>query len=714
MEDKGNELGAVLERRRLLVEGSPASWSASETSSAPSSSRWAGHSSGNGVAGRAASLTQNARLGSSPRTSPPRSQSGSFISRRRNLGNDHLYETESSKRLESEVNRLTVRNEQLNSELVRLKKVNDDGGLYVENHSEVLLGLNHSDVLLSQTDQLIALTDQARAWQQSIDLANGEQSAKSYQGLRSQSAPDIEFSPQLGQEVQVPTEALRKEIEELRKERAQMCKKNETLQQKCDTLSSELHRQQSAVRETQRVMDELEHERNEKMRLASDLQLAREEADRKSAEASILRDELDSFAASGSGKSDRLPVSSESKLRAVLTSRTATTGEMKEAIGAVDALVGEAKRELAQRQLRERRAAFEQLHLALDRSDEQLLVAALEVSRRAEVDAEDIEKAEAKLRELRELTDEQRSFKERRARESKNKKEAFLLVKKDDASTLATFLEALESDVRWQDWRDYAGRSMWRCAQELRAARVQKYLAPLMGMHVPEERLSSGSGHRAPEVAEGDSPVQTECLCARQNSSGSIGAKSPKLKALSPIHLDAVGDAISLELPSDDVCGSDVGLTPVGVAGIAQSACELRFFSEAEEADVRAKAFRAVAQDSASTLAELLEDMPLEAWSKWENKAGKDLVTLSQERGSSSAYTVLAKALGMLREQKRETFEESETVWVYLQGDVQPRRANVMENTSEDVEEVVVEYWDGDAPPERVPRDSICKMLSVN
>ena len=39
-------------------------------------------------------------------------------------------------------------------------------------------------------------------------------------------------------------------------------------------------------------------------------------------------------------------------------------------------------------------------------------------------------------------------------------------------------------------------------------------------------------------------------------------------------------------------------------------------------------------------------------------KADKNLLDLSQERKSSRAYALLAKALGMVTEQKRATFEE--------------------------------------------------------
>merc|ERR1712110_1140451 len=104
-------------------------------------------------------------------------------------------------------------------------------------------------------------------------------------------------------------------------------------------------------------------------------------------------------------------------------------------------------------------------------------------------------------------------------------------------------------------------------------------------------------------------------------------------------------------------------------------------------------------KDDPVELLSVLEKVPLEIWSNWTNKAGKDMLTLSQERGSSFAYSAVAKALGLVQEMKRDTFEEREAVWIFKQGDVQPLRATVMEDTPEEAEQILVEYWDGDAPP---------------
>lgn len=126
----------------------------------------------------------------------------------------------------------------------------------------------------------------------------------------------------------------------------------------------------------------------------------------------------------------------------------------------------------------------------------------------------------------------------------------------------------------------------------------------------------------------------------------------------------------------------------------------------------KSKALRAAAQDDTVTLTEIIESFPVEVWSKWENKAGKDLLTLSQERGSVIVYSQLAKALGIVKELKRESFMEREAVWIYRRGDVQPKRATVLADTPENAEMVSIEYWDGDEPATVVDKCSVRKMFS--
>ncbi|CAK9048989.1 unnamed protein product, partial [Durusdinium trenchii] len=134
--------------------------------------------------------------------------------------------------------------------------------------------------------------------------------------------------------------------------------------------------------------------------------------------------------------------------------------------------------------------------------------------------------------------------------------------------------------------------------------------------------------------------------------------------------------------------------------------------SDEEAEKLKAQALRAVVQDDCPSLAKVLKEVRRSVWSRWQNRAGKDLLTLSQERGSSMVYSMLAKSLGMVKEVKRESYEERQTVWVFANGDIQPRRATVLEDTPEESDDVLLEFWDGDDPPERVERCLVHAMGS--
>jgi len=132
--------------------------------------------------------------------------------------------------------------------------------------------------------------------------------------------------------------------------------------------------------------------------------------------------------------------------------------------------------------------------------------------------------------------------------------------------------------------------------------------------------------------------------------------------------------------------------------------------SDAAELAWRQASFRAVVQNDITKLQEVLSEVPQEVWQAWENKAGKDLITLAQERGSSSAYAVLARAMGLLQERKHSKLEAGDSLWVMVPGEVQPRRATAVKGASEDDEDVLVEFWDGDAPASRVPHVLVSKL----
>jgi len=109
------------------------------------------------------------------------------------------------------------------------------------------------------------------------------------------------------------------------------------------------------------------------------------------------------------------------------------------------------------------------------------------------------------------------------------------------------------------------------------------------------------------------------------------------------------------------------------------------------------------------TLADILAKVSSDTWSTWQNKAAKDLLTLAQERRSPASYSMMAKELGILQERKSDSFEERETVWVLLPGEVQARHATVLEDTSADAMEVLVEFWDRDGPPAKVNKAIVMK-----
>lgn len=126
-----------------------------------------------------------------------------------------------------------------------------------------------------------------------------------------------------------------------------------------------------------------------------------------------------------------------------------------------------------------------------------------------------------------------------------------------------------------------------------------------------------------------------------------------------------------------------------------------------EEEKLKAKALRAVVQDDGVTLSELLEKTDIETIKTWQNKAGTDLLTLSEERGSGHAYSLLARKMGLLIEQKREEFKENDTVWVFIKGDVQAKRATVLEDTPAEADTILLQMWDGEVEEEHIDRSQV-------
>lgn len=412
---------------------------------------------------------------------------------------------------------------------------------------------------------------------------------------------------------------------------------------------------------------------------------------------------------------------SESRLRAAMTRTGVTTDELLAAIQGVEAVLGEAKRELQTRQTRERRAAYEELHSAMGKGEEALLQAAIDEARRVGGIDDDIEKAVDKLRDLQAMTEEQRNAKKEREHEAECKKRAFILVKRDNVTELQELLATFEG-LKWQAWKDHASRTLLQCAQSVRSTKVQRYLEPILKPAPPKPRhiaprFSVNYLLQAPELNQLRPTTRSSACSTSPEVSAALGAMDQVCRELSTEE-HAVEDTTSTALNTiaqPAVAGNDLlkEMHDSCSAGPPETTPEVPSPAPPpaleNEAELRLTAFRAVVKDDTATLAEVITVVPQSMWEAWTNKGGKDLVTLSEERGSVAAYSMLAKALGLLKERAREAFEEREVVWVMFTGDVQPRQATVQEDTPPEADTILLEFWVGDDPPTRVERDFVLK-----
>lgn len=421
-------------------------------------------------------------------------------------------------------------------------------------------------------------------------------------------------------------------------------------------------------------------------------------------------------------------MSSECRLRNVMVSSNAPTEDLRQAILSVDALLSEAKRELAARELRERRAAYEQLHEAREGRQEEALEVAISVARKVGIDEEDIARAEERLEQLRSLSVDDRATQEARINLLDRKRRAFQMVKQGKDHFLFQLLsETVSSDRRegsqtaskqcdWMQWKDYAGRTLLTYAKELRAVRVQDCLERF----AKEQEAASWEPERSPEP----------------NQSGVYPCKA-RTDLIETHALDATGDSFGVSTPNVAPWRASIPQEPliststpreswpvqtgamneklkikVAVRAETPPPAETKAAICASSDDASAlqfPAFRAVVRDDTEKLGEILQSVPQHVWSSWQNKAGKDLLTLAQERGSSGSQSMVAKALGLVQERKRESFEERETVWVLFPGEVQARHATVLEDVPETAGDVLLELWDSDDPPTRVNRGIVLK-----
>jgi len=285
----------------------------------------------------------------------------------------------------------------------------------------------------------------------------------------------------------------------------------------------------------------------------------------------------------------------------------------------------------------------------------------------------------------------------------------------------------------WMQWKDHSGRSLLSYAKELRAATVQECLERMMSNDNEAEPVEPSM---PPEKTTLEQEVSEEMptIFVTYASQRPLLATEDLPKECSPQHVARVTTpGLAPCSPQSDAtravtnCDSEWPVTHAELMEPLQEATrppvpeeatspplpeekEAGSYWSAEELEsLRLQAFKAVVKDDTVALADILAKVPSDTWSGWQNKAARDLLTLAQERRSPASYSMMAKELGILQERKGESFEERETVWVLLPGEVQARHATVLEDTSADATEVLVEFWDSYGPPSKVDHALVMK-----
>jgi len=264
------------------------------------------------------------------------------------------YDARTSHSLELRVGALNLRNEQLTQEIAKIK-----GGFAEEDAS---LFSEERERLLAETDELLAETDRMTARNQEMVAQRTELQAEAN-----------EFQASVAQ-----VEELKAECEKLRfsEERAEAAK-----EQAGDSFAMEL--QVSAMTEEMSTLraenTELRLAKSQILELEAEVRNLANENERLQGRTVETQQELQRLAlqrtteAPATNHAPAVAACSESRLRTLMAGVGTSTGELQQAIFGVEALVDEARRELAAKQFRERRAAFEQLHAAIERPDEEVL-----------------------------------------------------------------------------------------------------------------------------------------------------------------------------------------------------------------------------------------------------------------------------------------------------------------------------------------------------
>lgn len=399
--------------------------------------------------------------------------------------------------------------------------------------------------------------------------------------------------------------------------------------------------------------------------------------------------------------------SAESRLRVALTSTDTTTTELRQAIAAVSALLEAGRRELANRELRERRAAHEALYVAMEAAKDGSFAAevrldeALAQARLTLVEAQDLARGEEQLQELRNLSPQEREAKVDRVREAMHKDRAFLLAKRNESAELSALLDELEAADPGKHWRCWlrAGRSLWQVAQEPGREQVRALLGERLGLRASAEpQVPTSPASRLAETPScPGSPCDASSLGRTQLHSPCCEGAEEALATVARIQTVASPSRRRQTLPARLEVEA-----PASSSGAATMEANLDL--------LKARAFRAVVRNEEAELAAVIAEVPLDVWSTWTNKAGVCLLQLAEERRSAEAHTLLATALGLVSEIYREVFEDRESVWIFMRGDVQARRATVLQDTPAEADVVLVEFWDDGAEAQRVPRCQVRKM----
>jgi len=431
---------------------------------------------------------------------------------------------------------------------------------------------------------------------------------------------------------------------------------------------------------------------------------------------------------------------SESRLRWVMTNHCVPTEELRQAIGSVEALLAEAKRELAARELRERRAAYERLHNALGSSNASELEEAITVSSGLDIDGTDIDLAKSKLEHLRSLSAAEVAAQEARKQLMETKLRAYQLVKQGQAAALKEFLRDASVAGAWPHWRDHSGRSLLVYARQVRAKTVQDCLEHLLVVAESQAQITPRSSPRSSPATPRFSPPQSPCWSGQRFIPYHVQAEagtSPERQVTTPEPPSGPkcpAQVTSPETPSgpknnprvttpdvapwwtDEIHSSAVSVcagTDASPCSIASKDTPQASLGEADsETALRLQAFRAVVKDDTKELNNILNNLSQDVWSSWQNKGGKNLLTLAQERQATGSYALIGRALGLLQERKREAFEERETVWVLCPGEVQARHGTVIEDAPADGDtELLLEFWDFPGPPQKVDRANVLKAM---